>query len=389
MSQIPIQDVKQGDLITADFMNQILRELRRIQDEVDSLTGGQPDVPIISALIPGGDVPEQSLLQILGRNFATPAILNTVTLDGVPVTGFQTGSSDTVLRVTVPGGIPGLPKTMTLTVTTARGSAFTNVRILPVSPNFGGQPTITNITTGLPVITPGQPLTFTFLLDGSALIGPEDFTLATVYANATPAGSEGNWLATTSMIGSPQIRLTPGEKRAVQVRATAPAAGATSVVLSLVATSVHNSPGSDGRSAPVSITIGQAGPNSDPNASLSLGPLSGISMRPDGTGGLQVRFTKTVQVPIAAVFQNPGGTYTFSAEVQPSLAPWTLTQPVPQTFPPGVPPGDRLTFTVGLGLPIAAPAQEGRTLVIKATRQDAGGAGPVSFTNIPISGFLP
>jgi hypothetical protein len=386
MSPIQIRDVRPGDLITADFVNQIIGEIRRIQSDLDALTGGQPDIPVISALIPGGDVPEQSLLQIIGRNFATPAILNTVTLDGTPVTGFQSGSSDTVLRVTIPGGIPGLPKTMTLAVTTATGSAFTNVRVTPVTTPVAGQPTISNITTGLPVITPGQPLTFTFLLDGAALTTAEDFVLSLLYANATPAGTEGSWQAATSMIGSPQITLKPGEKRPVQVRATAPAAGSTSVDLALVATSVHNTPGSDGRSAPVTIAIGQAGPNSDPNVSLNLGPVSGLSMQSDGAGGLRVRFGRTVQVPIVATFQNPGGNYAFSAELQPQASPWTLGTPVPPTFAPTAGAGDRLTFTISLQSP-AGPAAEQRTLLVKATRQDQGGGGPVSFTSFPIAGF--
>jgi hypothetical protein len=379
--------VQPGGLITAAFLNSILDEIEHLQDEVDTITGGQPEAPVITALIPGGAIPELSVLQILGHNFATPATLNTVTLDSVLLTGFQPGSSDSVLRVTVPSGIQGLPKTMTLTVATAKGAAAVNVQVVPAAPSVAGQPVITNATSGQPAIAVGQTYTLTFLLDGTALTAAEQFNLSVLYTNANPP-LEAQWQAATTIVGpvQNQVTLAPGERRTVDVRLTVPA-GANSVAVSLLATSVHNSPGSDAKSLPISITVGQPPPNNDAGVTMHIGPFgSAAPMRVadiDGAQGLLVRYATQVQVPIVADFTDTG-TYAFSVSVDSAAGVWTVTQPLGQ--PVGGAAGGETTIFFKLQLIPASFSNEKRTLTVTATRQDGGAAGHTSSVSFPIAG---
>jgi hypothetical protein len=393
MSPIHFDRVQPGDLITAKFLNGILDQIERMQGEIDALTGGgAPDAPVITATIPATDIAELSTLQIIGRNFAVPAYLNRVSLDTTQLTGFLPGSSDTILNVAVPAGIPGLPKQMTLTVGTPKGSAHTTVQVVPGAPPIGGRPRITNVTTDLPVIRAGTSYTFTFQLDGVALTAAEQFVLSAAYSNADPAGSEGAWQAATSLVpAQDQITLQPGDPRTVGVRVTVPTV-AKAVNLSLRARSVHNSPGSDGVSLPVPITVGEPGPNSDPSVTLRFGDIpEAAPMRVasiDGDEGLLVRYGRTVLVPIVAEWDATvtPATYAFSVSIENPGNLWALVgDPVPATF--NAFPGADQTIRFNLQLKVAGAADEKRTLTVTATRQEAGGPGRTSFTSFPITGF--
>jgi hypothetical protein len=385
MTAIRFQRVKPGDLITAALVNSILAEVESLQDQIDSLSGGQPEAPVITALVPAGDVPSPSDLLILGRNFAVPAYLNAVSLDDIVLTGFQPGSSDTRLPITVPGGLPGLPRTMTLGVATNKGAAYATVRIVPAAPSIGGKPGVVNVSTGGQIVTIGQPGLVAFQLTGENLLRAEQFRLTVNCTNADPAGTESQWV--TALTGAVQgtITVTPGGVSLVNVTATPPA-GARSATLSLQATSVNNSPASDALSLPVRLTVGQPIPGSDSGALLSFGQ-GGNNIKfdsIDGISGALVRYGTNVPLRINCQYTE-AGTYAFALAITDAGALWTPTQPSQPVRTAAGPSADEIDFQLRLSAP--GPSNEKRIATVTATRQDAAGSGRVSTISFPISGF--
>ena len=384
MSAIHFDRMKPGDLITAQFVNQILTEVEHLQEQIDALTGGQVGGPVITALVPGGDVPAGSPLQILGRNFATPAYLNAISLDNIALTGFLEGSGETVLKIGLPPGLPGLPKTMTLEVKTAKGSAHASVHVVPGVPTVGGKPVIRNVTTGQPTIQAGQTYTLSFQVDGQQLLTAEQFTLAPSYGTVAPPDSGPQWIAGAKVQGSAQITLAPGEVKTIQVLATVPAGG-TSGDLSLRVTSAHNSPGSDGQSLPLSLVVGQPAPNNDLGVGMVIGE-TGVNTRKasiDGEPGLQVRYGAGPLIRIDATFKD-AGTYLFTVAVPNAGAVWTVTQP-PEAV--AVAANGNKTVTFNLKLNATGPVDEKRYLTVTASRQGAAPGAATSAIRFPITGF--
>ena len=390
MSSIRFQRVKPGDLITSALINAILTEVEHLQDQLDSLSGGQPEAPVITALVPAGDVPSPSELLILGRNFATPAILNAVSLDEIVLTGFLPGSSDTRLRITVPGGIPGLPRSMTLAVATDKGSGVATVRVIPVAPSIGGKPGITNATTGGQTVTAGQTSSVTFQLSGGDLLRAEKFRLNVAFTDAVPAGSDSQW--GVQMIGTEgagaqgdTVTISPGDKRLVNAQFRVPT-GVTSVTALLQATSVNNSPASDAVSLPVKLTVGQPVPGSDGGVQLSFGQGGGNIKFDlvDGLSGALIRYGATAILRITATYVE-AGTYQFALAVDNPGTVWTVTQPSQPPSKPTGPGTESIEFLLKLNA--AGPSGEKRIATVTATRQDAAGAGRSSVIIFPIAGF--
>lgn len=385
MTSIRFSRVKPGDLITAALVNSILTEVESLQDQIDGLSGGQPDAPVITALVPAGDVTSPSELLILGRNFAAPAYLNAVSLDDIVLTGFLPGSDRTQLRITVPGGLPGLPRTMTLGVATDKGAAYATVRIVAAAPSIGGKPGIVNVSFGGMPIIAGAPAILAFELTGENLLRAEQFQLKVACTGADPAGTESQWV--TSLVGGvgDSITITPGGTSLVNVRVTPPA-GATSVTMSLQATSVHNSPASDAVSLPVRLMVGSPIPGSDSGARLSFGQ-GGNSIKfdsIDGVSGALVRYGANAILRIVSQFTE-AGTYAFALNVADPGALWTVTPPAEPVRTPAGPANDEVDFQ--LKLSAAGPSNEKRIATVTATRQDAAGEGRVSTISFPISGF--
>jgi hypothetical protein len=390
MSSVRFQRVKPGDLITSELINAILTEVEHLQDQLDGLSGGQPEAPVITALVPAGDVPSPSELLILGRNFAIPAILNAVSLDDIVLTSFLPGSSDTRLRIGMPGGIPGLPRTMTLAVATDKGSGFATVRVIPVAPSIGGKPVVANATTGGQTVTAGQTCSVTFQLSGENLLRAEQFRLNVSFTDPVPAGSDSQWgvqMIGTEGAGAPgdTVTIAPADRRLVNAQFRVPA-GVTSVTASLQATSVNNSPASDAVSLPVKLTVGQPVPGSDGGVQMSFGQ-GGNSIKfdlVDGLSGALIRYGATAILRITATYVE-AGTYQFALAVDNPGVLWTVTQPSQPVRTPAAPGNDSIEFLLKLNP--AGPSGEKRIATVTATRQDPAGAGRSSVISFPIVGF--
>src|SRR5262249_7639605 len=127
-------DVRPGDLITANFMNQVLAEIQNLQDQLDQLAAGGPGGPPVINSVSSGPLRVGDTMTILGQNFG-PLSSTVVAFSGTTVPQFEAGSGDSVLVVKIPTlfvSSQGTPTT--LSITNPRGSVSVNVNIFPALP---------------------------------------------------------------------------------------------------------------------------------------------------------------------------------------------------------------------------------------------------------------
>ncbi len=122
------QQVRPGDLITSDLINWVLAQISDLETRVAFLEGSvgkDGDVVIISLDPAGGNVKPGDTLKVNGKNFQFTQGLCRVFIDKYQV-GFQPGSTDQQLILTVPQQITDIPasgRPALLTVSNNQSSA--------------------------------------------------------------------------------------------------------------------------------------------------------------------------------------------------------------------------------------------------------------------------
>src|ERR1044072_946859 len=89
-------EVRPGDLITAELINQILHDLENLQMRVAQLEAAPVTAPqpgaVIMSVSPSANIHEGDRLTVNGNNFRVPTLANQISLDLFPVTsGFGVG----------------------------------------------------------------------------------------------------------------------------------------------------------------------------------------------------------------------------------------------------------------------------------------------------------
>ena len=390
---ILIERVRAADLIRAEDWNDVAEAIEALDARLAKLEsadpGGDPSVPVITDVDPDEPV-ARGIAEIRGRNFEVPAVINTITFGGVQATGFQPGSTNSLLRVAVPGNLTGLPRELTLRIDTPRGSATKQIRVVPESAQPEGRPSITPTSTGIGTIDIGTLYTFSFRIDAINVTIPETYRIEAQYSDAVGA-SVRQWEDATNVIGLPddRVNVIPGVPVTVAISVTVPD-GAKSVGLSLRATSIHNEAGSSATSLPVPLIIGQEVPDNSPLIHVDLGQLTN-SFRLDAGPPpvLRVRYptsgSRNVNVPITVRF-DVGGTFDYTATLANPGSFWTLGTALPTSSSPTA--GTSLPVSVPLALKVTGPSGERRTLVFEAKRKETSSPGQISSRLvIPIEGF--
>jgi hypothetical protein len=392
---ITIERVSPGELIRASDYNDIARTLEILDARITALEskGGGGSGPVITDIKPDEPV-ERGLMEILGHRFAVPAILNTLTLDGVGVTDILPGSDDELLRATVPPGFTGLPRDLTLKLETAAGSTTRTVRIRPEAVTPEGRPTIANITTGVGAIEHGKTYTFLFRIDATDVSIEEEYHLRAVYSDVVDS-SEAKWKEATKLVGTAagdMVSVKPTDPMSVGVSVTIPE-DATSVALTLRAESVNNDPDSSGSSLKIPIVVGEDLPESQfPMRLLEVGARMRV-IDDNGVEVLQIEYpaagaSRTVQVPVNAGEFPVAGTYDYEAELADPGTLWSLGAVTPASTIEGA--GDTQKINVALTLKATGPSSERRNLTVTAKRRETTGPGRISgFAVVPVEGFTP
>jgi hypothetical protein len=365
--------VRPGELITAELINQILAELESLQVRVTKLEAGgvvvNPTQPVvIKGLQPSGSVPLQSPLTILGRNFGETSS-NVVTIDGVQVTQIKSGT-DTQLVVDVPliAGVPDAGKTVILTVSNPRGFAQTSLVIVPAvqtTPTGSLFVTLSQSPTD-PQLLAGQSYTFVFSVKAFSNMD-ETYTL-------TPGVSTG-WTAT--VVDQSNNPITPAEVRIpksdpptgtttdVRVRVTIPAGtpSATTAQVSLAAASKRNPAGFNKNSGGDPITVGQPPPPPQ-RITVSFNAVLGTpTTSRDANNVLVIPVTGTVyRVDFSALIPDAG---TYNLVLTPPGGQWTA-QIQGATSITATPNLNRLVSTSLTAQAGATPAN----LILRVTKTD-------------------
>jgi hypothetical protein len=401
----PPNRVRPGDLITAEFMNDVLDRLKTVEDQLAELGSTTGNSVVITAISPGGTLTVGQEIEVRGRGFGDPVSGNIVSMGGSVIERFLSGSDATRLRFTVPN-IPGVPRSDV--VVTVRYQTSSDSRTVSVNPAVvipTGRLLITDVTGSVSppgTILVGNTYTFWFDLDSQTIPGGENYLLSASYASAV-GGTTGAWSAATSLLSSTEapltsnpMRLNPGNPARVGVRFTVPS-GATSVAMTFVAQSINNDAGLSTSLGPIPIVIGETQEVSDPRVTFAIPPIEdGVPARlvtESGRQILEVRYRTSVRITLVAEMTSSApesGTYQFSVALEPDNGPWVLTSPSP---PPAtnipVDSGNDQTIEVTARVNADAAAggahPEERTLLV--TVQRVGGDNFRSFRRIPIRGF--
>ena len=235
------EEVRPGDLITADFINDIQARLDQLQDRIEALEAISDDGSVaITQLIPSGSpsdpivVGEQ--LQIIGRNFGFSVGGHRVFFDSIQITSFGVNSSDTLLEVTVPVGltIPTGGRLVTLTVTDGVTTDTRSINVLPLQQTLSGdvdvlwRDDLTPNPNPNPIPTPTaespQTVTFGYRLRSRANL-PAIFTITPDISIADSQGSLQVLNAEGGVISDRRIQLNPLQEVNFAVRATIGAPG--------------------------------------------------------------------------------------------------------------------------------------------------------------------
>lgn len=397
-----VQKVNPGDLITAASWNLVVDTLVSLQTQIDGLGTVPPPngkKPVITSTEPS-PVAAGSTLTLHGQNFEVPAVLNTVTLGGAPLTDFVGSSTDELLNVVVPGDISGpLPMTKTLVLTTTGGDANASVDVTAAVVPLVGAIVVKNASGTLPAPNVGDTINYQFTLDANAVNLSEQYHLHVEFSNQV-GSTIAKWQQGVTYTGvdtSQMVTVDPTQPATVGVDVVVPSA-AKSVDMTVWAISVHHDPGSSSNHLAVPITVGIAGPPADPSIHLSFGSNASPFIHSQNfTGavagtGLAVGYgtNPVVEILLSVDSGSTPGTFTVAGEVENADA----TLWVPSGLPKDVPfsagqPGQSVHFNLQLVPNQAVGGTDvTRFFMLTATRKESGGVGQISnFFRFPIGGF--
>jgi hypothetical protein len=260
IDDIPL--VNPGDLITADFCNELIGTLIALDARVTKLEKGTVvtpgGAPVIEHRNPSGIVRVGDLLTLTGRNFS-PLSRTRVRIGTAPaITAFTGDSTDTRLTFGVPDAFASLPVSTTLVVETPLGTSsppigITIERALQQNP---GRVLVTEDISGLAKIEVGKTYQLQWLVTSETLL-PDTYAFSIDLDNGDPAGSESEWdgLIKLNVLEKQIVPTTP-----LLVTATVKIPDVKSARLKLNADSAER----HGESGPITLKVGEKPPESAP-----------------------------------------------------------------------------------------------------------------------------
>lgn len=393
------QQVAPGDLITADLINQILRDLADLNvrmSQLEGTTGG----PMILGRVPSGDVPVLSRMTVLGTGFDADRSRNTVLLGGVSITSFFPESSETQLVFQIPDLFTGLPRLVEMSAQAGgRTSNAIQVRLQPRAQTQSGTVVIIPRTEPLGEIQVGQTYTLRWRVTGQTSL-PATYRFRLVFTGASGAPVS-DWESNSSVTPSEQQLSLGG-----QANVTATVEIPTGATQAQVALEVRSTDGTITRTSdPLALVVGDEAVISDPRARISLPTeietdLSGtpLPLRPAritaggvDLDGIQVGFGQTVDIPFdlfVTDVASAAGDYAYSAEVENAGSAWAVEDLAPEGDT-GVARGTQRTITVTLRNAEPSSSTAVRYMVVRASHRPTATAPVdfVSFIRFPIQGY--
>ncbi|MGA1839278.1 MAG: IPT/TIG domain-containing protein [bacterium] len=176
---INLEPVNRGDLITAEFINDIVAAIKALDMKVSALEAVTIlDTNIhITAIFPD-PVRVGQTLTIVGKNFDFSIGAHRVYIDSIRIVAYQPGSSDNQLIFNVPAipRLPALGRQVTLTASNKSSSISKTITVLPVQQVLQGNVDVSYLSTFPATIIEGDSLTFHFRLISRTNL-PADFLI--------------------------------------------------------------------------------------------------------------------------------------------------------------------------------------------------------------------
>jgi hypothetical protein len=363
-----------GDLITADFMNQVVDALTAFDGRISQLEAstGATGAVAIYATIPAGAVQMGTELRVFGRGFGVPS-QTTVTIDAIPVT-LKSGSGSSLLIFDVPRTIPGVPasgRVANLQVVAAGGSDSTQIYLVPPATLTGGSLLVTLQMPTASVIQPG--VTYLFPCSVLAVTTQDD------YYNVTASAAGGGIAWAASILDSGQNPISrlfisksnpPGTTINFFVQVAIPGGATGGATVSFTIASAGN-PQFAGGSGPQPFTVGQAPP---PSPTI---PLTATVIDQNGNP-INVNPGQTLNVPLNQDYQiyftaqlPAAGTYDVTFQVASGTASWAPSAPTSFT--------NQGTYPVTATLHALAGAPD-TTLTFRLDSRNTSDFGVMSFS---------
>jgi len=217
--------IKPGDLITSQFMTDLIATLKDMESRIEGLETAQPDPAklVITGLSTTGPIRINDELQVYGKNFGYgQGNLAVVFSDGAAtysIAGFKPGSGSEKLIFSIPP-IPSVPqsgKIVTMTVSNTNGSDSRMIAVIPPPQVLIGNVDVELLSVSPGTVSAGSPATFKYRITSRANL-KASFTIS-------PVISVSQWqnmllVLDGSMTSIPNaaIQLNPGQVQEVNIQ---------------------------------------------------------------------------------------------------------------------------------------------------------------------------
>lgn len=377
------EDIRSGDLITADLMKRALGLLTDLEARVVKLeaSSSTPAVVTITDILPSHTLRSRTEMTVVGRNFDVPTRFNTVLVGDEQIKEFNPGTDDSHLVFGVPD-IGPVRTRVDVVVRNKYGDASDKIFIDPPLVQPKGELGIGEDTSLISeAITIGKTYTYLFKITSETDIG-ETYRLRAGFTD-TVGASELDWLNNTNPRDQ-TLPFEPFKERIVPIQIKVPT-GAQKATLILRITSVNSSadPLLNRTSTPLKIEVGEKPEVNDPRVTFSKPEVSGNGHL-DGDIVVSPLGGKT-RLKVSAHFEKKG-TYKITPSFDPDATNvwlWENLKPGDKTTEDD--DGDEdISVIIQLG---ASDLELHRYLVIKTSRTDNDAIGQFdSWTKIRIKG---
>jgi len=389
MSTAP--QVNPGDLITADYMNELAALINDLETRVGKLEsggGGTPGgPPVLTSLTPPGSVQVDQVLELSGLNFG-PFGQTTVAIGEATVTTLLSASTATALFVSVPP-LASLPRNVPVTVTTPQGTSNSlQLNVVPKPVVNSGRVFVDDDNSTPQTPQPGTPAQYQFQIRSATTL-PDTYQFKAAIGTVNGSLSQQQWQSALSLNTTQQL-ISPGTPFLLVVTVNVPLAAQVGDSANLTVTATSTDGLFSAPSNPVSLTVGQPGPVSDPRIQLSL-----VDPQPDADPNGQVNPVKLVVDPNTQqqVITVPAGTggfvavnvvfadmttppplnYQFTASLEGAPTTWHAGTARPATLPRPVPGGSTVVNYAVTNMAASGDAQPHDAFM---DAKAAEGAGP-------------
>ncbi len=289
--------VNPGDLIRAELMNDILALLSALDGRVTTLESSPTSHgPVITAVLPAGAVHVGDEIQVLGPNFGFSLGSQRVSIAGISVLSFKSGSNDQKLIFDIPiiSDLPAAGRQVVLSVTNQTSTEERDLQVLPKQIAISGNLDVNWRSVRPQIIKPGAAATFEFRVQSRAT-QPAQYQI-----QATIPGVAPNLIQILNEDGSENtasvMNLDPLQQSILRVRVVA-APGATFTLTTSVTAPGVIAP-LDARSFPIQTFV----PDADSSTTLSFQQAIPVAAFTAATNTVNVPVGGAAQITMQATF---------------------------------------------------------------------------------------